>query len=165
MFKTLYSEVNHYFLPDDGNQVTAAVSSRHSNTKEVETLDTLLCPVLSLQALAIPLTLFPSFPLPSGFPTEEAAGASGLPGQREAGAHSRSDLQVQSCRDQLLWSRRLQPSQRVQDLSTWLPWSALCCQDHQGDILTHVHNRLGNMEKIFFPSPNYFSFCIFCVGQ
>ncbi|XP_034433514.1 host cell factor 2 isoform X3 [Hippoglossus hippoglossus] len=34
VFKTLYSEVNHYFLPDDGNQVTAAVSSRPPNTKE-----------------------------------------------------------------------------------------------------------------------------------
>ncbi|XP_062238356.1 host cell factor 2 isoform X2 [Platichthys flesus] len=34
VFKTLYSEVNHFFLPNDGNQVTAAVSSRPPNTKE-----------------------------------------------------------------------------------------------------------------------------------
>ncbi|XP_035801666.1 host cell factor 2 isoform X2 [Amphiprion ocellaris] len=35
VFKTLFSEVNHYFLPADSDQVTSAVSSRTSNTKEL----------------------------------------------------------------------------------------------------------------------------------
>ncbi|XP_028307202.1 host cell factor 2 isoform X2 [Gouania willdenowi] len=34
VFKSLYYEVNYYFLPADGDQVTSAVSSRVSNTKE-----------------------------------------------------------------------------------------------------------------------------------
>lgn len=69
------------------------------------------------------------------FPSlEEAAGVSGLPGQGEAGAGSRSDLQVQSCRHQLLWPGRFQPSQRVQDLPARFPWSTICCQNYQGDV-------------------------------
>uniref|UniRef100_A0A3P8UDF7 Host cell factor C2 n=1 Tax=Amphiprion percula TaxID=161767 RepID=A0A3P8UDF7_AMPPE len=35
VFKTLFSEVNHYFLPADSDQVTSAVSSRTSNNKEL----------------------------------------------------------------------------------------------------------------------------------
>ncbi|XP_028287197.1 host cell factor 2 isoform X2 [Parambassis ranga] len=34
VFKTLFSEVSHYFLPADGDQVTSAVSSRTQSTKE-----------------------------------------------------------------------------------------------------------------------------------
>ncbi|KAF7658350.1 hypothetical protein LDENG_00013990, partial [Lucifuga dentata] len=34
VFKTLFSEVTHYFLPPDSDQATAAVSSRPTNTKE-----------------------------------------------------------------------------------------------------------------------------------
>ncbi|XP_070709872.1 host cell factor 2 [Pempheris klunzingeri] len=34
VFKTLFSEVGHYFLPADGEQATAAISSRTPNTKE-----------------------------------------------------------------------------------------------------------------------------------
>ncbi|XP_042367290.1 host cell factor 2 [Plectropomus leopardus] len=34
VFKTLYSEVGHYFLPADSDQATAAISSRPPNTKE-----------------------------------------------------------------------------------------------------------------------------------
>ncbi|XP_022073978.1 host cell factor 2 isoform X2 [Acanthochromis polyacanthus] len=34
VFKTLFSEVSHYFLPADSDQVMSAVSSRASNTKE-----------------------------------------------------------------------------------------------------------------------------------
>lgn len=36
MFKTLYSEVSHYFLPADGDQTGAVASGRPSNTKEVK---------------------------------------------------------------------------------------------------------------------------------
>ncbi|XP_049423263.1 host cell factor 2 [Epinephelus fuscoguttatus] len=34
VFKSLYSEVSHYFLPTDSDQATAAISSRQPNTKE-----------------------------------------------------------------------------------------------------------------------------------
>ncbi|XP_041820099.1 host cell factor 2 [Chelmon rostratus] len=34
VFKTLFSEVSHYFVPADGDQAPAAISSRPSNTKE-----------------------------------------------------------------------------------------------------------------------------------
>ncbi|AWO97823.1 putative host cell factor 2 [Scophthalmus maximus] len=34
VFKTLFSEVSHYFLPADSDQVTTGVSSRATNTKE-----------------------------------------------------------------------------------------------------------------------------------
>ncbi|XP_073337202.1 host cell factor 2 [Pagrus major] len=34
VFKTLFTEVNHYFLPADSDQVTSAISSRLQNTKE-----------------------------------------------------------------------------------------------------------------------------------
>ncbi|XP_038594842.1 host cell factor 2 [Micropterus salmoides] len=34
VFKTLFSEVRHYFLPADSDQATAAISSRPPNTKE-----------------------------------------------------------------------------------------------------------------------------------
>ncbi|XP_018518260.1 host cell factor 2 isoform X2 [Lates calcarifer] len=34
VFKTLFSEVSHYFLPADSDQVTSAISSRPPNTKE-----------------------------------------------------------------------------------------------------------------------------------
>ncbi|XP_044042987.1 host cell factor 2 isoform X2 [Siniperca chuatsi] len=34
VFKTLFSEVSHYFLPADSDQATAAISSRPPNTKE-----------------------------------------------------------------------------------------------------------------------------------
>ncbi len=84
-------------------------------------------------------------------PPEQAASASGLPGQSEAGAGSRSDLQVQSSRHQLLWPGRLQRSQRVQNLPTWFPWSALCCQNYQGDIWGIFRRRkrgLGNVGEI-----------------
>lgn len=36
VFKTLFSEVSHYFLPADSDQTTAAISSRPPNTKEVK---------------------------------------------------------------------------------------------------------------------------------
>ncbi|XP_076577968.1 host cell factor 2 isoform X2 [Chaetodon auriga] len=34
VFKTLFSEVSHYFVPADGDQASGAISSRASNTKE-----------------------------------------------------------------------------------------------------------------------------------
>ncbi|KAE8281708.1 Host cell factor 2 [Larimichthys crocea] len=34
VFKTLFSEVNHYYLPADSDQASAAISSRPTNTKE-----------------------------------------------------------------------------------------------------------------------------------
>lgn len=42
-----------------------------------------------------------------GFPAEEAAWTTWLPGQRQAAAASRSDLQVQGRSHQLLWERKL----------------------------------------------------------
>lgn len=63
---------------------------------------------------------------------EEAARPSRLSGQKEAGTVSRSDVQVQSCRHQLLWPRSLQPGQWIQDMPARLPWSSLCCQNYQG---------------------------------
>uniref|UniRef100_A0A3Q4N1K4 Fibronectin type-III domain-containing protein n=1 Tax=Neolamprologus brichardi TaxID=32507 RepID=A0A3Q4N1K4_NEOBR len=34
VFKALFSEVSHYYLPADGDQVTSAINSRGTNTKE-----------------------------------------------------------------------------------------------------------------------------------
>ena len=35
VFRTLFCEVNHFFLPAEGDQVTSAVSNRNPNNKEV----------------------------------------------------------------------------------------------------------------------------------
>lgn len=103
VFKTLFSEVSHYFLRADSDHTTGALGSRLPNTKEVKYtlilffLVSFLCRHISHFHTATH-SLMALFFLP-----EEASWASGLPRQREAGTGSRSDLQVSSRRHQLLW--------------------------------------------------------------
>lgn len=101
VFKTLFAEVGHYYLPADGDQAPSAVSSWERNTKEVKTMR---CEDVHVKCSSPSRALF-------RLPSVDAAGASGLPGEGEAAAGYRADIQVQSCRHQLLWTWRFQPSQ------------------------------------------------------
>lgn len=105
VFKTLFSEVSHYFLGGDSDHTTGALGSRPTNTKEVKIyISIVLSYFLFLQT-------YQSFSYPNTssdgpllfFSPEEASWASGLPRQREAGTGPRSDLQVPGRRHQLLW--------------------------------------------------------------
>lgn len=134
MFRSLFSEVSHYFLPADSDHAAPSINTRFLNTKEVRF--TFMSRLVSRFIQRFPSRwgfFFFFFRLCSSVPTEEASRAPGLPGQREAGTGAGSDLQVQSRRHQLLRTGSLQPGQRVQDLPARVPRSALCCQDHQGD--------------------------------
>lgn len=128
VFKTLFSEVSHYFLPADSDQVSTAISSRLPNTKEVKNIQKGHFKVVWI-IIIVSLTNLPSY-----LSSEEDPRTSGLSGQGKAGASSGANLQVQSCRHQLFWPGWLQPCERVQDLPARFPRSALCCQNHQGDI-------------------------------
>lgn len=152
VFRSLFSEVSHYFLPADSDHAAPSINPRSLNIKEVSFTFMSRLVYRIIQRFP-PHGVFLFLRLCSSVPTEEASRAPGLPGQREAGTGAGSDLQVQSRRNQLLRTGSLQPHQRVQDLPARVPRSALCCQDHQGGVhsicksnLSHQVERCLNLE-------------------
>ena len=61
VFKTLFCEVSHYFLPAESDQVASAVSSRTANSKEVKSLYTVDVSLDSLKEIFGGFTQFLSF--------------------------------------------------------------------------------------------------------